>query len=151
MIFIYEVASHDFILWQVYQVLRSLFQLLINQQAVKTCMFSVLFADVIPWSQAPPPPQHSSCAVHMFNETGRNVYACPICGSHYKFRTSLHCHMQTHKIQPMCPICHTVLNRKYDLRRHLRNVHKIDDWWLQQILLKFDLSGLICLCIWLYS
>jgi len=90
-------------------------------------MFSVLFADVIPWSQAPPPPKHGSCVVHMFDETGRHVYACPICGSHYKFRASLNCHMQTHKIQPMCHICHTVLNRKYDLRRHLRNVHKIDE------------------------
>jgi hypothetical protein len=87
----------------------------------------VLFADLITWSPVLPPPKHSSYIVQVSNETGRQVYACPICGGQYKFRASLNCHMQTHKIQPMCHICHTVLNRKYDLKRHLRNVHKIDD------------------------
>ncbi|XP_021920202.1 broad-complex core protein isoforms 1/2/3/4/5-like isoform X31 [Zootermopsis nevadensis] len=83
--------------------------------------------DLITWSPVLPPPKHSSYIIQVSNETGRQVYACPICGGQYKFRASLNCHMQTHKIQPMCHICHTVLNRKYDLRRHLRNVHKIDD------------------------
>jgi hypothetical protein len=96
-------------------------------QFLRICVFSVLFADVISWSHVLPSPTHSSCIVQVVDKTGRQVYVCPVCGGQYKFRASLNCHMQTHKIQPMCHICHTVLNRKYDLRRHLRNVHKIDD------------------------
>ncbi|PSN49793.1 hypothetical protein C0J52_01363 [Blattella germanica] len=79
------------------------------------------------WNPAQLPPKNSSNMIQLMDETGRPVYVCPFCGGQYKFRASLNCHMQTHKIQPVCHICHTVLNRKYDLKRHLRNVHKIDD------------------------
>ncbi|KAK6622916.1 hypothetical protein RUM43_008767 [Polyplax serrata] len=34
--------------------------------------------------------------------------------------------MQLHRDMTLCEICQKVFNRVYDLRRHLRNVHKIE-------------------------
>ncbi|KAF0294724.1 Zinc finger protein 596 [Amphibalanus amphitrite] len=52
-------------------------------------------------------------------------YECDVCGRRYKHRTSLHDHRQRHDGRTVCPVCGTAASTVYNLRLHLRNVHRL--------------------------
>ena len=48
-----------------------------------------------------------------------------MCGRRYKQKTSLHEHRQQHEGRTVCAVCGTVASTVYNLRLHLRNVHRL--------------------------
>uniref|UniRef100_A0ABD2XDL4 C2H2-type domain-containing protein n=1 Tax=Trichogramma kaykai TaxID=54128 RepID=A0ABD2XDL4_9HYME len=52
-------------------------------------------------------------------------FSCSLCGSVYKHLASLTQHLEVHRNQTTCVLCHTTLSRKTDLRRHMRLKHNL--------------------------
>ncbi|XP_043275554.1 protein bric-a-brac 2-like isoform X3 [Venturia canescens] len=68
---------------------------------------------------------------HVGDTTGQVVmqgpgrFSCSICGSVYKHLASLTQHLEVHRNQTTCILCHTTLSRRTDLRRHMRLKHNM--------------------------
>ncbi|XP_015108607.1 broad-complex core protein isoforms 1/2/3/4/5 isoform X2 [Diachasma alloeum] len=68
---------------------------------------------------------------HVGDTTGQVVvqgpgrFSCSLCGSVYKHLASLTQHLEVHRNQTTCILCHTTLSRRTDLRRHMRLKHNM--------------------------
>ncbi|XP_008212550.1 protein bric-a-brac 2 isoform X7 [Nasonia vitripennis] len=69
---------------------------------------------------------------HVGDTTGGQVvmqgpgrFSCSLCGSVYKHLASLTQHLEVHRNQTTCILCHTTLSRRTDLRRHMRLKHNM--------------------------
>ncbi|XP_035721701.1 protein bric-a-brac 2-like isoform X5 [Vespa mandarinia] len=68
---------------------------------------------------------------HVGDTTGQVVvqgpgrFSCRLCGSVYKHLASLTQHLEVHRNQTTCILCHTTLSRRTDLRRHMRLKHNM--------------------------
>ncbi|XP_044596834.1 broad-complex core protein isoforms 1/2/3/4/5-like isoform X2 [Cotesia glomerata] len=68
---------------------------------------------------------------HVGDTTGQVVmqgpgrFSCSLCGSVYKHLASLTQHLEVHRNQTTCVLCHTTLSRRTDLRRHMRLKHNM--------------------------
>ncbi|XP_014606808.1 PREDICTED: protein abrupt-like isoform X2 [Polistes canadensis] len=56
---------------------------------------------------------------------GPGCFSCRLCGSVYKHLASLTQHLEVHRNQTTCILCHTTLSRRTDLRRHMRLKHNM--------------------------
>ncbi|XP_058804810.1 protein abrupt-like isoform X3 [Phymastichus coffea] len=56
---------------------------------------------------------------------GPGRFSCSLCGSVYKHLASLTQHLEVHRNQTTCILCHTTLSRRTDLRRHMRLKHNM--------------------------
>lgn len=56
---------------------------------------------------------------------GPGRFSCSLCGSVYKHLASLTQHLEVHRNQTTCVLCHTTLSRRTDLRRHMRLKHNM--------------------------
>ncbi|XP_015596550.1 protein bric-a-brac 2 isoform X3 [Cephus cinctus] len=74
---------------------------------------------------------------HVGDTTGQVVvqgpgrFSCSLCGSVYKHLASLTQHLEVHRNQTTCILCHTTLSRRTDLRRHMRLKHNMQ--WQKSI------------------
>ncbi|XP_043240060.1 protein tramtrack, beta isoform-like isoform X11 [Amphibalanus amphitrite] len=57
---------------------------------------------------------------------GNRPYKCHICGSSYGWPSSLTKHMQKHAGRTTCPVCQQSFSMMFALRRHMRDVHHLD-------------------------
>ncbi|XP_029661964.1 protein tramtrack, alpha isoform-like isoform X4 [Formica exsecta] len=68
---------------------------------------------------------------HVGDTTGQVVmqgpgrFPCRLCGNVYRHLASLTQHLEVHRNQTTCIVCHTTLSRRTDLRRHMRLKHQI--------------------------
>ncbi|XP_034948001.1 protein abrupt-like isoform X2 [Chelonus insularis] len=68
---------------------------------------------------------------HVGNTTGQVVmqgpgrFSCSLCGNVYKHLASLTQHLEVHRNQTTCILCHTTLSRRTDLRRHMKLKHNM--------------------------
>ncbi|KYN27088.1 hypothetical protein ALC57_03431 [Trachymyrmex cornetzi] len=56
---------------------------------------------------------------------GPGRFPCRLCGNVYRHLASLTQHLEVHRNQTTCIVCHTTLSRRTDLRRHMRLKHQI--------------------------
>ncbi|XP_032674480.1 protein bric-a-brac 2-like isoform X4 [Odontomachus brunneus] len=56
---------------------------------------------------------------------GPGRFPCRICGNVYRHLASLTQHLEVHRNQTTCILCHTTLSRRTDLRRHMRLKHQM--------------------------
>lgn len=56
---------------------------------------------------------------------GPGRFSCSLCGSVYRHLASLTQHLEVHRNQTTCILCHTTLSRRTDLRRHMRLKHNM--------------------------
>ncbi|XP_020295983.1 protein tramtrack, beta isoform-like isoform X4 [Pseudomyrmex gracilis] len=72
---------------------------------------------------------------HVGDTTGQAVmqgpgrFPCRLCGNVYRHLASLTQHLEVHRNQTTCIVCHTTLSRRTDLRRHMRLKHQIHNPW----------------------
>nr|CAD7456644.1 unnamed protein product [Timema tahoe] len=59
-------------------------------------------------------------------------YACNQCHKMFKHPASLRQHFKAHTGETKCPLCHAVMNRKYELREHMRRRHNVVHFARQQ-------------------
>lgn len=52
---------------------------------------------------------------------------CSVCGKKFKEKKWLVQHMFVHAGKTECSVCKKVLSRKYELKRHLKNSHNIEE------------------------
>lgn len=52
---------------------------------------------------------------------------CSVCGKKFTHKKSLELHMVVHAGKTECPVCKKVLSRQYELKRHLRNSHNVEE------------------------
>jgi len=69
---------------------------------------------------------------------GGSQWVCEVCGKSFKHKDSRRQHYKTHEGSTECPICHSVLSRKYELKVHMRKRHNVDifkqdfEFWLKK-------------------
>lgn len=69
------------------------------------------------------PPATEWCnAYYSAGRTSR--FACNICGKNFLHPDSLKHHRSTHRGETRCPICHIVLSRIFNLKRHILAMHQ---------------------------
>ncbi|XP_025987794.1 broad-complex core protein isoforms 1/2/3/4/5 isoform X5 [Solenopsis invicta] len=56
---------------------------------------------------------------------GPGRFPCRLCGNVYRHLASLTQHLEVHRNQTTCIVCHTTLSRRTDLRRHMRLKHQV--------------------------
>ncbi|KAF0303253.1 Broad-complex core protein isoforms 1/2/3/4/5 [Amphibalanus amphitrite] len=54
------------------------------------------------------------------------AYVCVVCGKRYRHQMSLTLHRKVHEGLTICPLCGTVSSKVSHLRRHLENVHRLE-------------------------
>ncbi|KAF0288325.1 Zinc finger protein 596 [Amphibalanus amphitrite] len=54
------------------------------------------------------------------------AYICVVCGKRYRHQMSLTLHRKVHEGLTICPLCGTVSSKVSHLRRHLENVHRLE-------------------------
>ncbi|KAF4516878.1 hypothetical protein B566_EDAN011222 [Ephemera danica] len=68
----------------------------------------------------------STAPEFVIEHDSKKTFRCSLCNMEYKSQSSLNCHMHSHTNKSRCPVCGSLLNRIYDLRRHLINTHKLE-------------------------
>jgi hypothetical protein len=89
-----------------------------------------------------PPTTEWSDAYYSAGGTAR--FACNICGKKFLHPDSLKHHRSAHRGETQCPVCHIVLSRIFNLKRHILTMHQ--QWfavsnWLRSVFKRTLLSS----------